>query len=260
MLDAIFGNENTQKVLLFLFIHKKCYGTQLQRFLQIPLTSLQYSLNRLEEGGIIVSHLDRKTKIYQRNLAYPLMSELEELLKKAYMLLPFEEQKLYFLGKSKHLEEKIQESVLLDFWDRLNAVRQFTRLSHSRSRNGHAWNGKGEVVVNALSDTVLVFHEKGAWEDEQGQEIHFNNTFRWTLDRGSIRIGLEHLRLGPDQPVFLFYLTPIETHRLASVDSHVCKQDVYFATVPWNRDSIQLNWRVIGPKKNEEMECCYTFK
>ena len=89
------------------------------------------------------------------------------------------------------------------------------------------------------------------------QDIGFSNTFRWTLDRSAGMISLEHLRHGPEQPVFLFHITPTGDHILASVESHFCEEDVYLATVPWDRHSIRLNWRVIGPKKNEEMECCY---
>ncbi|MBS0622034.1 MAG: hypothetical protein JSR80_03640 [Verrucomicrobia bacterium] len=65
------------------------------------------------------------------------------------------------------------------------------------------------------------------------------------------------MRHGPDQPVVLFYLAPTDPHLLASVDSHLCEEDVYLATVPWDPYSIRLNWRVIGPRKNEEMEYCY---
>ncbi len=259
MLDGIFGNRNIQKILLFLFVNSKCYGTQLQRLLKTPLTSLQNALARLEEGRIIISYFEGKTKLYQMNPAYPLMNELEQLLKKAYTLLPPQDKKLYSLVQQENFERRFQEPVLMAFWDRLKAVKGFTRLAQSRSRDENGWNGKGrgDVIVNQLSDTVLVFHERGAWQVRQGQEMSFNNTFRWTIDRSSSMISLEHLRLGPDQPVFLFYLTPTGNHLLASVDSHVCEEDVYLATVPWDRYSIRLNWRVIGPKKNEEMECCY---
>jgi hypothetical protein len=259
MLDGLCGNKNVQKVLLFLFVNNKCYGTQLQRILKTPLTSLQNALARLEEGRIIISYCEGKTKLYQMNPAYPLMSELEMLLKKAYTLLPPQDKKLYSLVQQENFERRFQEPLLMAFWDRLKSVNQFTRLAQSRSQGEHGWNGKGkgEVLVSKSSDTVLVFHERGSWQVRKGQDISFNNTFRWTLDRSAGMIALEHLRLGPDQPVFLFYLTPTGNNVLASVDSHVCEEDVYLATVPWDRHSIRLNWRVIGPKKNEEMECCY---
>ncbi|MBS0607607.1 MAG: hypothetical protein JSR57_11705 [Verrucomicrobia bacterium] len=73
-------------------------------------------------------------------------------------------------------------------------------------------------------------------------------------------ISLEHLRLGPEHPVFLFHLAVSSNNVLSSVESHLCEEDAYLATVPWDRYSIQLNWRVIGPKKNEEMESAYTAR
>jgi hypothetical protein len=260
MLDGLCGNKNIQKVLLFLFVNNKCYGAQLQRLLKTPLTSLQNALNRLEKGKVIISYNEGKTKLYQLNPTYPLLSELEQLLKKTYTLLSPQDKKLYSLVQQESFEGRFKGPQLNFFWEKLQTIKQFTRFAQSRSREENGWNGrgKGEVLISKQSETILVFHERGAWQTKQGQEIHFSNTFRWTLDRNVGMISLEHLRLGPDQPVFLFHLTPTSNHFLASVDSHLCEEDVYLATVPWDRHSIRLNWRVIGPKKNEEMQYCYT--
>lgn len=256
MLEGLCGNKNVQKILLFLFVNTTCYGAQLQRLLKTPLTSLQNALSRLEKGRIILSYTQGKTKLYQLNPAYPLLSELEQLLKRAYTLLPPQEKKLYSSVQHDSLERRVQEPQLIAFWQRLKAVRQFTRIVHSRSHDEKKWNGKGkgEVLVAQVSDTVIEFHERGAWENN----IDFSNAFRWTLDRNACMISLEHLRFGPDQPVFLFHVAPTEDSLLASLESHLCEEDAYLATIPWDRHSIRLNWRVIGPKKNEEMESCYT--
>lgn len=257
MLEGLCGNKNIQKVLLFIFVNDHCYGTQLQRLLKTPLTSLQNALDRLEKGGVIISYWEGKTKIYQLNPAYPLLKELEQLLKKAYTLLPRPDKKLYSLIKQEPSERRRWGPELCALWERLKTVKHFTRLAQSRQENG--WNGKGrgEVLATEPVENVLVFHERGSWQVQQGHVISFSNTFRWTLDRVGGMISLEHLRRGPNQPVFLFYLTPTRHHLLASIDSHLCEEDVYLATVPWDLHSIRLKWRVIGPKKNEEMECCY---
>ncbi len=260
MLDGLCGNKNIQKVLIFLFVNNKGYGTQLQRILKTPLTSLQNALARLEKSRVIISYCEGKTKLYQLNPTYPLLHELEQLLKKAYTLLPPQDKKLYSLMQQEHAEKRFLEPQLLNFWHKLKGITQFTRLTHSRSPTEHSWNGKGkgEVLVNTAGDTILIFHERGSWQIKQGQDISFSNTFRWTLDLHAGMISLEHLRFGPDQPVFLFHLTPNSHNLLTSIDSHLCEEDVYLATVPWDRHGIRLHWRVIGPKKNEEMECCYT--
>lgn len=259
MLEGLCGNKNIQKVLLFLFVNNKCYGTQLQRLLKTPLTSLQNALARLEKGRVVLSYCEGKTRLYQLNPVYPLLGELEQLLKKAYTLLPPQDKKLYSLVQQETFEKRLQEPLLISFWERLKTVKQFTRHAQSRSKEEKGWNGngKGEVLVDKPTDAILVFHERGSWQVSQSQDISFSNTFRWTLDRSAGMISLEHLRLGPDKPVFLFYLTPTGNNLLASVDSHLCEEDVYLATVPWDRHSIRLNWRVIGPKKNEEMEYRY---
>ena len=258
MLDGLCGNKNIPKILLFLFVNHKGYGAQLKRLLNTPLTSLQNALARLEKGRIIVSYNEGKTKLYQLNPAHPLHSELEQLLKRAYTLLPPQDKKLYSSVQQDILEGRFQEPLLLSFWDRLKQVKHFVRTSQSKEEHGWNGKGKGDVLVTKSSDTTLIFHERGSWQVHSGKDISFSNTFRWTLDRSAGVISLEHLRLGPDQPVFLFHLTPTHSHLLASVDAHLCEEDVYLATVPWDKHSIRLNWRVIGPKKNEEMEYCYT--
>jgi len=259
MLSDLFGNKTIEKILLFLFVNNTCYGAQLARLLQTPLTSLQNGFSRLEKADIVQSTLQGKTKIYQINPSYPLIQELEQLLKKAYTLLPAHDKKIYSLVSQEPLKKRVQEPLLLSFWERLKEVKQFTRESQSRTKEEKGWNGKGkgEVIVQSPTSSILIFHERGSWQVQHGKDISFSNTFRWTLDLNSGMISLEHLRLGADQPVFLFHLTPASSHLLISLDSHLCEEDVYLATVPWDKHTIRLNWRVIGPKKNEEMQYCY---
>lgn len=262
MLEGLCGNKNVQKILLFLFVNSKCYGAQLQRLLSTPLTSLQNAFSRLEKARLVLSYYEGKTKLYQLNPAHPLMSELEQLLKRAFTLLPTQEKKLYSLVQTDSIERRVQEPQLLAFWDKLKDVRHFTRIASSRSQTEPKWQGKGkgDVLVNEQGSNILVFHERGSWEVPEGKNIDFSNTFRWTIDRSSCMISLEHLRLGPDHPVFLFHLAVSGNNALSSVESHLCEEDAYLATVPWDRYSIQLNWRVIGPKKNEEMQSAYTTR
>lgn len=256
MLEGLFGNKNVQKVLLFLFVNSKSYGAQLHRTLREPLTSLQNALARLEKGRIIVSYLEGKTKLYRLNPAYPLHSELEQLLKKAYTLLPPQEKKLFSLIQQEILTRRIQEPLLLSFWERLKSIKQLTL--YAKSHTG--WNGKGagEVLVSKENETALLFQERGAWQMQKGEQISFSNTFRWTLDQSAGMISLEHLRLGPNAPVFLFHLAPTDGHLMASVEAHLCEEDAYSAQAVWDRHSIHLTWRAIGPKKNENMEYFYS--
>jgi hypothetical protein len=261
MYEALFGNRTVQKILIFLFVNGRCYGTQLHRALHAPLTPIQKALLRLEKGGLITSYFEGKTRLYQFNPAFPLLSELELLLKKAYTLLPAHEKKEYYIIKEESsVANKLQ--ILLAFWEKLATVSQLTFNAKSKGDSGgeSGWNGKGrgEVAIVKEGGNRLTFNEKGSWQGKQGGDVSFRNVFRWTLDRGAGVIALEHLRRGPDHPVFLFHLAPSGNHSLSSLDSHLCEGDVYFGQIQFDRYSLCLNWRVIGPKKNEEIVYYYS--
>lgn len=264
MLEALCGNKNVQKILIFLFVNGKSYGTQMHRFLKTPLTPLQKALLRLEKGGIIHSYYEGKTRLYQFNPAYPLLAELEQLLKKVYTLLPAHEKKDYYVSKEDNMIKATNQDnkpkALFAFWKKLAEVRQLTFHAMSKSKEEHGWNGKGkgEVIVTKEGDNILIFSEKGSWQGEQGEEISFSNVFRWTFDSFAGMISLEHLRRGLSNPVFLLHLAPTSKHTLSSVDSHLCEGDTYFGQIHLDRYTIRLNWRVIGPKKNEEIDYYYS--
>ena len=99
MLEVLFGTKNVKKILLFLFVNGSCYGTRLHKLLKAPLTPLQKTLIRLEKGGLLMSYFEGKTRLYQFNPSNPLLSELENLLKKAYTELPPQEKKQYLFVK-----------------------------------------------------------------------------------------------------------------------------------------------------------------
>jgi hypothetical protein len=231
MLEALFGNKNVTQILLFIFANDKCYGTQLHRSLEVPLTPIQKNLSRLEKGGVIMSHYEGKTRVFQFNPSFPLMKELEKLLQKAYSLLPAHSRKNFYISNEnrpltrKNPENKLR--TLLNFWEKLATVHQLT------------------------------FNEKGHWKGRTGPSVSFSNIFRWTLDRTAEVISLEHLRRGLDHPVFLFHLVPTSEYSLSSIHSHLCDDDSYFGQVDFDEQGLRLSWRVIGPKKNETIEYFY---
>ncbi len=263
MLEALCGNKNVPRILLFLFVNGKCYGTQLHRSLKTALTPLQKALNRLEKGGVITSYFEGKTRIYQFNPAYPLLSDLEQLLKKAYTLLPAHEKKNYYVAKdqiAQSMQEGNKNQVLQAFWDKLLSITQVTFHAKTKSKEEIGWNGngRGEVFITKENSSIIIFNEKGTWRGKQGAAVNFRNVFRWTLDRDAKVISLEHLRRGIDHPVFLFHLAPVGKHSLSSIDSHLCEGDTYFGQIHFDNYSLRLNWRVIGPKKNEEINYYYS--
>jgi hypothetical protein len=145
---------------------------------------------------------------------------------------------------------------LSQFWERLQTVTELTL--HAQTRFNTGWNGrgKGTVLVERGGAATVTFYEKGFWQMAEDQGMAFSNVYRWSFNQNDGIISLEHLRL--HQPVFLFNLMPIGSDRLISANPHRCKEDVYAAKVVWNRNSIHLSWNVLGPKKNEEIDCLYT--
>ncbi|OJU81641.1 MAG: hypothetical protein BGO10_08555 [Chlamydia sp. 32-24] len=264
MLEVLFGNKNIQKILIFLFVNGKCYGTQLHRCLETPLTPLQKALNRLEKGGVITSYYEGKTKLYHLNPSYPVMNELELLLKKTYTLFPSHIKKEYYVVKDDYRTNSISSEnkikILMTFWEKLKKIKQVTFIAKTKAKLETGWNGKGIGEVNILKEgaNILVFTEKGTWQGKQGGEVGFSNTFRWSLDRLTGIISLEHLRRGAEYPVFLFHLAVTGNHSLSSVDSHLCEGDAYFGQIHFDKNSLRLSWRVIGPEKNEEIDYYYS--
>lgn len=265
MLKALFGNQNVGRIFLFLFVNERCYASQIQSLLGIPLTPIQKALIRLEKEGVVFSQLEGKTRIYQFNPSYPLRWELEALLKKTYTLLPSQEKKRYcFIHKPRlraqeeRESERSQKNRLLQFWEQLGKVQHLTLTAKSREVNEQSTKmGKAEVMITTPSASSLVFQEKGHWLLDQRPSSAFSNSFCWTLDLNASLVTLEHLRYGPTHPVFLFHLKPLGPHMLESVDAHLCSQDTYLGNIEWDHKRIEFRWRIIGPNKNTELTYYY---
>ncbi|MCE2982312.1 MAG: winged helix-turn-helix domain-containing protein [Parachlamydia sp.] len=96
MLEYLFGTPIIEKILFFLLVNSKCYPSQLKKNFEIPLYSFQRALGKLERGGVIFSHREGKTLIYQFNPRYPLLKELLTFLQKAYFSFPDEIKLKYY--------------------------------------------------------------------------------------------------------------------------------------------------------------------
>lgn len=96
MLEALFGNESIERVLFYLLQNKTCYGLQLKKQFQCTLSPMQQALLRLEKGGILVSMLVGKTRIFQFNPRYLFLEELRSFLQRVYETLPEEFKKKYY--------------------------------------------------------------------------------------------------------------------------------------------------------------------
>ena len=94
-----FRNPNIEKILIFLLVNEKCYAAQLRHCLGGGLTPIQQALNRLENGDILSSELEGKTRLFRFNPHYPFLKEVQTLLKQGYHHLQLHEQHKYYCSR-----------------------------------------------------------------------------------------------------------------------------------------------------------------
>lgn len=96
MLEYLFGNKNVEKILIYLSLHGKANATELSHAFDSSLDPIQKTLKKLEEGGLIASFLEGRTRVFQWNTRYPFLQEIQALAKKAYEFLPIHIQESYY--------------------------------------------------------------------------------------------------------------------------------------------------------------------
>ena len=147
----------------------------------------------------------------------------------------------------------VQTEVLNHLWRRLIGVHKLTFVATSNLGTA-GWNGQGEGIVKCVEDgDVIVFHETGTWQTQEGQTLPFKNVFRWTRNQYEASVALEHLRFGPENSVFLFDLAGVSESELQSVQPHKCASDFYTGRLTLHRVGFDLLWQIEGPKKDEHI-------
>lgn len=101
MLESLFGNSTIEKILYFFSVYGEAYAKQMSDVFTIPINGIQQQLKRLEEGGVLVSQLKGKTRLYQFNPRYPFLKELKPLLDRAISLLPENEIEEYYRRRTR---------------------------------------------------------------------------------------------------------------------------------------------------------------
>lgn len=88
MLTSLFGNENSERVMVFILKRGEGYAREIAPFFDASLYAIQKQLERLENGGVLVSKKVGRTRLYQFNPRYAFLSELKALLEKAFSFYP----------------------------------------------------------------------------------------------------------------------------------------------------------------------------
>ena len=97
MLDLLLGNATAEKVLLYLERYEEGYAKAIaDTFGSVSVSMVQQQLARFERGGLLVSLLKGRTRLFVWNPRYPFLAEVRSLLAKALRALPESELRGYF--------------------------------------------------------------------------------------------------------------------------------------------------------------------
>lgn len=91
MIEVILGSENAEKVLMFLFNRQKGNATEIAKYFNVDQSTIQNQLAKFENGSILISFLEGRTRVYEFNPRYAFLSELKTLLEKAFQFYPPDE-------------------------------------------------------------------------------------------------------------------------------------------------------------------------
>ena len=145
----------------------------------------------------------------------------------------------------------------MDAWQRLSEITALLFVAHSAKESGWNGSGNGTVYVAQLTANTITFTETGKWQPDVGRQLNFNNVFKWSRGESGDAIRLEHLRFGPNNPVYLFDLAPQNEDTWQSITPHVCRDDLYSAIMTLAADQIELRWEIKGPDKDEDIQYSY---
>ncbi|MDF1593994.1 MAG: DUF6314 family protein [Desulfobacterales bacterium] len=151
-------------------------------------------------------------------------------------------------------------TLAVDIWNLLGRVQSLLLTAATKDRSSFFNNAAaaGSVGVSMTGSRVITFHEAGLWTSSDHQTIDFRNIYQWSLSDLEDTIRLTHLRYGADNPVHLVDFRSIGTNTMSSFQPHVCGADRYSASLSVAGDRILLNWRILGPAKNDSLDCTYS--
>lgn len=101
MLEPILGNGTIEKILFTLESYGQAYPMELSRMFNIPVNGIQQQLERLENGGVVVSLMLGRTRLYKFNPRYPFLKEFKALIQKAMEFLPEKEIQQYYRKRTR---------------------------------------------------------------------------------------------------------------------------------------------------------------
>ncbi len=88
MLEAVFGSEGAERVLLFLAARGQGYALEIAETFGMSVSNVQKHLERMERDGLLVNAKIGRTRVYSINPRYAFKDEVEAMLAKALTMAP----------------------------------------------------------------------------------------------------------------------------------------------------------------------------
>ncbi len=101
MLEPLFESQLKERILFYVWKNPDSYSNEIARNFNTHLYGVQNQLKKLEQGGVVVSQLKGRVRLFRLNPRYAFLSELNQLLEKAYAFLSNEEQQLYYVKRKR---------------------------------------------------------------------------------------------------------------------------------------------------------------
>jgi len=101
MLEAVLGSTAAERVLFFLQNYEQGYGREIAATFDLAQSQVRKQLEKFESGGILVSRLVGRTRLYQWNPRNPLVKPLRALLSAAIDSLPPADRERYFRRRTR---------------------------------------------------------------------------------------------------------------------------------------------------------------
>ncbi|QFI36479.1 hypothetical protein FR932_00890 [Moritella marina ATCC 15381] len=158
---------------------------------------------------------------------------------------------------------------LTQLWFLLNRLNRFSFKVNSDNESVTGWQGEGQGLIKRRagetvdkgntdvpeSGAIVETIERGDYHVSATRKVPMHNQYLWQFQGDHIR--LTHLRFGWDKPVFLFDIIENEQGQLVTRQSHQCAADNYDASFVLHPDSLEMQWRIQGPKKREVLDYIY---
>ncbi|MFT5809198.1 MAG: hypothetical protein ACI9LG_003529 [Moritella dasanensis] len=157
---------------------------------------------------------------------------------------------------------------LTQLWFLLNRLNIFSFKVNSDNESVTGWQGEGQGLIKrrgSVTDesvepelgSIVETIERGDYHVSADRKVPMHNQYLWQFQGDHIR--LTHLRFGWDKPVFLFDIIENKQGQLVTRQSHQCAADNYDASFVLHADSLDMQWRIQGPKKHEVLDYIYSL-